>query len=97
MELTWAGRRMTRRPARRSSHPTTIHSMTKSNLPSPYSKKDLDNARTKGQLIGWLQGGAIAVVGMILLRLIGWIPTIAVVAIGGFVVYKLFSRPSRES
>jgi hypothetical protein len=84
-------------PGASKQPPTTIHSMTKSNLPSPYSRKDLDNARTKGQLIGWLQGGAVAVVGMILVRLIGWIPTIAVVAIGGFVIYKLFSRPSRES
>lgn len=71
--------------------------MTRSNLPSPYSQKDLDKARTKGQLIGWLQGGAVAIVGMILLRLIGWIPTIAVVGVGGFVLYKLFSGPSKKT
>jgi hypothetical protein len=70
--------------------------MTKSNLPGIYSQKDVENARTKGQLVGWLQGGAVGVGGMLLLGVIGWIPTLAVVGVGGFVLYKLFAGPKGE-
>jgi len=30
-------------------------------------------------------------------KVIGWIPTLAVVGVGGFVLYKLFSGPKRGS
>jgi hypothetical protein len=33
---------------------------------------------------------------MLLLGVIGWIPTLAVIGIGGFVVYKLFSGPKKS-
>ena len=68
--------------------------MTK-NLPGVYSQKDLDKARTKGQLIGWVQGAVVGVTGMILIGLVGWIPTIAILGVGGFVLYKLPSGPAK--
>lgn len=71
--------------------------MTKSNLPGLYSQQDLDNARTKGQVVGWIQGAALGVSGMILLGVIGWIPTLAVLGIGGFALYKLLSGPSKRA
>jgi len=69
--------------------------MAKTELPDLYTKKDVDNARTKGELVGWIKGGAVGVTGMLLLGVIGWIPTVAVIGVGGFVVYKLFSGPSK--
>ena len=69
--------------------------MTKNTLPDLYTEKDLEKARTKGQLVGWLQGGAVAIIGMLLLSVIGWLPTLAVLGIGGFLVYKLFSGSSK--
>ena len=69
--------------------------MAKNTLPDLYTEKDLEKARTKGQLVGWLQGGAVAIIGMLLLSVIGWIPTLAVLGIGGFLVYKLFSGSSK--
>ena len=68
--------------------------MTK-NLPGIYSQKDLDNARTKGQLIGWVQGAVLGVTGMILLGFVGWIPTLAILGVGGFILYKLLSGPRK--
>jgi hypothetical protein len=65
------------------------------NLPGVYSQKDLDKARTKGQLIGWVQGAVVGVTGMILIGLVGWIPTIAILGVGGFVLYKLPSGPAK--
>ena len=70
--------------------------MTKIDLPDLYTKKDVDRARTKGELVGWIKGGVVGVVGMLLLGVIGWIPTLAVIGVGGLVVYKLFSGPKKS-
>ncbi len=71
--------------------------MVKIDLPDLYTRKDVDNARTKGELVGWVKGGAVGVVGMLLLGVIGWIPTLVVIGVGGFALYKLFSGSSRSS
>ena len=70
--------------------------MAKTDLPDLYTKKDVDNARTKGELLGLLKGGVVGVVGMLLLGVIGWIPTLAVIGVGGFVVYKVFSGSTKS-
>jgi hypothetical protein len=70
--------------------------MAKDNLPTLYSQKDVDNARTKGQLIGWVQGALVGIGGFLLLGLVGWIPTLAILGIGGFLLYKLLAGPSKE-
>jgi hypothetical protein len=70
--------------------------MTNSNLPERFSRTDLDNARTKGQVLGWVQGLAVGIGGMILLGMLGWIPAILLVGGGGYLLYKAFSGPSRS-
>jgi hypothetical protein len=70
--------------------------MSKSQLPELYNQNDVDNARTKGQLIGWVQGAGAAVAGMLLLGVVGWIPTIVIVGVGGLAAYKLLSGPSKR-
>jgi len=70
--------------------------MAKIDLPDLHTKKEVDNARTKGELVGWIKGGVVGVVGMLLLGVIGWIPTLAVIGVGGLVVYKLFSGPKKD-
>lgn len=54
-----------------------------------YTKTDLENARTKGQLVGWLQGAGVTFMAMFIIGLIGWIPGILLGAGLAFVVYKL--------
>lgn len=71
--------------------------MAKIDLPDLYTKKDLDHARTKGELSGWLKGGAVGVAGVFLLGVIGWLPTLAVMGVGGYALYKVFSGPSKDS
>jgi hypothetical protein len=71
--------------------------MAKDNLPELYSQKDVENARTKGQVIGWVQGAVVGIAGMILLGLVGWMPTLVILGIGGFVLYKLFSGSAKDS
>ncbi len=53
------------------------------------TKHELEKARTKGQVLGWVQGaGAVFVVGVVL-RFVGWIPLIALGAVGAYFVYRV--------
>ncbi len=68
------------------------------NLPErTYTKKDLQNAETKGQIVGWLQGGAVVVGGWLVVGLIGWIPTVLALGGIGYVGYRLLKPSSKES
>ncbi len=62
-----------------------------------YTDRDLKRAETKGRVIGWLQGGIVVVVGGMILNVVGWIPTLAIVGVVGYVAYKVLSKPSGES
>ena len=70
------------------------------NLPEKvYTAKDVVSARHRGQLVGWLQGGAVVIAGAIVLNLLGWIPavlTVGAVGYGGYKVYRWLSKPSGE-
>lgn len=67
------------------------------NLPQKYhSDEDLELARTKGQVVGWIQGGAAVIVGGILLNLLGWVPAVIVVGVVAWVAYKLVTRAAED-
>jgi MFS superfamily sulfate permease-like transporter len=65
-----------------------------SNLPQLHTRQELENARTKGQVIGWVQGAVVAVGGMLLAGLIGWIPALAIAGVVAYGLYRLM-RPRR--
>jgi hypothetical protein len=67
------------------------------NLPVKYTRTDLENARTKGQLVGWVQAGAVVVGGVLLLKAIGWIPVVLMVGAAAFIGYKVLSRKKKGS
>lgn len=56
-----------------------------------YTDRDLERARNRGKLVGWLQGGVAVVAGGILLQLLGWIPTALVLGLVGYGLYRLLS------
>jgi hypothetical protein len=57
-----------------------------------YTDKELELARSKGQVIGWAQGaGAVIAVGLIF-SLIGWIPTVLVLGGVGYLVYRMLKK-----
>jgi hypothetical protein len=68
------------------------------NLPVKYTRTDIENARTKGQVIGWVQAGAVFLGGVLLLKFIGWLPVLLMVVGAGFIGYKVMTRKkgSRE-
>ena len=57
-----------------------------------YTREQVDNARTKGQLIGWVQGAASVGILMFLLQFLGWIPLLLIAAVVGFAGYKVITR-----
>jgi len=57
-----------------------------------YTRTDLENARTKGQLLGWIQGAGVTFAVMFVIGLIGWLPGILLGAGLAFVLYKLLKR-----
>lgn len=57
-----------------------------------YTHEQLENARTKGQVIGWVQGGAAVGALLFLLQFIGWIPLILIAGLLAFAGFKIASR-----
>jgi len=61
-------------------------------LVKTHTRQDLENARTKGQMIGLIQGaGAVVALGLVL-KLVGWIPVLAVGAAVAYLGYRLLFR-----
>ena len=56
-----------------------------------YTERDLERARRRGRAAGWLQGAGLVIAGSFVLKLLGWIPTVLVLGIVGYVLYRLFS------
>jgi uncharacterized membrane protein len=51
--------------------------------------RELQKARGRGKMVGWLQGAAVTAVGFLAWRFIGLIPLIAVSALAIWIVYRL--------
>lgn len=65
--------------------------MTRSPIRRDYTDLDLQNARIKGQVVGWLQGGLTTIAALLVLQFVGWIPALVVAGVVAFVAIKLFS------
>jgi hypothetical protein len=70
--------------------------LSRNQLPDLYTDNDLVRARRRGKYVGWFQGGAAVLVLGIGYSMIGWIPTLLVLGLVGFVIYKLARRPKSE-
>ncbi len=57
-----------------------------------YTREQLENARTKGQVIGWAQGGVSVGVLMFILQFVGWIPLVLVAGLLAFLGFKFVKR-----
>lgn len=54
-----------------------------------YSRRDVEKAKRRGQVAGWLQGAGVVLAGVLLLKFLGWIPVLLLVAGVGFLAMKL--------
>lgn len=67
------------------------------NLPQKYhTDDDLELARTKGQVVGWIQGGGAIILGGVVLNLLGWVPTLLVLGAVGWIAYKLVTKAAKD-
>ncbi len=57
-----------------------------------YTERDITRARRKGKAIGWLQGGGVVIGGAMILNFLGWIPTILVMIVVAYGLYRLLSK-----
>lgn len=51
--------------------------------------RELRKARSRGKMVGWVQGSAITAIGFLAWRFIGLIPVLAVAALAIWIVYRL--------
>ena len=69
--------------------------MTRDYQTAIYTKDQLENARTKGQVLGWVQGGLSVGALLFLLQFVGWIPLIAVATLLAFLGFKVAGRSKK--
>lgn len=63
-------------------------------VPRP-TKQELEDARTRGQVIGWLQGaGAVVALGL-LLKIVGWVPLLVVGGAAAYLAWRMLGRKSK--
>jgi hypothetical protein len=61
-----------------------------------HTHQELENARTRGQVVGWLQGaGAMVLLGLAL-KFVGWIPLILIGGVGAYFAWRLISGGGRK-
>jgi len=70
--------------------------VAKNHLPELYTDRDLARARWRGKVVGWLQGGGAVLAVGIGYSIIGWIPTVLVLGLVAFVIYKLIRGTGSE-
>ena len=58
---------------------------------SLYTEKDLARARSRGKMVGWVQGGVATLVGGMVLQFIGWIPAVMVLGAVAYVLYRFMA------
>jgi hypothetical protein len=62
------------------------------NLPDLYTQREIDKARRRHRWLGRVEGGAGIIAFGAIMNLVGWIPTVLVVAIVGYVLWRLLSK-----
>lgn len=59
------------------------------NLPDFYTQREVDKTRRRQRNLGRLEGAAVIVAGGMIMNLLGWIPTVLVLAVVGYVLYRI--------
>lgn len=67
------------------------------NLPAKrYTEAQLEKARNRERMIGWLQGAGVVVGSAVLWNLLGWIPVLLVLVAVGWVVVKVLGGSDED-
>lgn len=66
---------------------------SKDQLPARYTQREVDKTRKRQRMLGRAEGAAAILAAGAVFSLVGWIPTILVIAVVGYVLYRLVARP----
>ena len=61
-----------------------------------HTDRDLAKARRRGKMVGWAQGGTVTFAALLGYNMFGWLPTILILAVVAFGIFKLAKRPKRS-
>ena len=64
------------------------------NLPELFTQREIDKTRRRHRWLGRVEGVAGIVAFGAIMNLVGWVPSLLVLAIVGYVVWKLLSKRS---
>ena len=59
---------------------------------SIYTQEQLDSARDRSRVVGWIQGGLTTLAALFLLKMLGWVPLLVLLAAAGYGGYRLFTK-----
>lgn len=62
------------------------------NLPELYTQREIEKARRRHRWLGRVEGVAGVIAFGAVMNLVGWIPSLLVVAIVGYVLWRLLSK-----
>ena len=66
-------------------------------LPELYSRREVDKTRRRQRTLGRVEGvAAVLVVGGIF-NFLGWIPTVLVLGVVGYLLYRFLVKPRKSS
>ena len=66
-------------------------------LPERYSRQEMDKARRRHRIVGRIEGIAAAVVAGTIFNFLGWIPTVLVLGVAGYLIYRFVLKPRKSS
>lgn len=66
-------------------------------LPELYSRQELDKARRRHRIVGRIEGIAGAVAAGTIFNFLGWIPTVLVLGVAGYLIYRFVLKPRKSS
>ena len=65
-------------------------------LPELYSRQEMDKARRRHRIVGRIEGIAAAVAAGTIFNFLGWIPTVLVLGVAGYLIYRFVLKPRKS-
>ena len=61
-------------------------------LPELYTQREIDKTRKRQRLMGRAEGGGAVIVAGAVFNFLGWIPTVLVIAVVAYGLYRLLAK-----
>ena len=66
------------------------------NLPDLYTQREVDRTRSRNRWLGRVEGAVGVIAFGAIMNLLGWIPSLLVLAVVGYVVWRLLKKPDDD-